>query len=278
MSNSIKPRVVRCVLIGCLVSVCVSGCLSKGLPPVADRSPVANPRSAAYLVRAGDTLYSIAWRHDRDFRQLARLNGIAPPFQIVPGQRLQLVGEAPAAVSKAPAAASKKPAAASKAPAATYKKPAATYKKPATKPTAPKQKIAKQSTPPAAVAAKPAGPLSWRWPVQTSAVKAFGSAGNKGIDFALAGATNIKVAARGEVVYAGAGLGGFRYLVIVKHSERYLSAYGFDATLQVLEGQRVDAGATLANVPAIEQEASQSLHFELRRDGVPVNPTAVIDG
>ena len=239
---------------GLCICLCVclglSACVSKGRPPVADRSPVANPKAASYVVRAGDTLYSIAWRHDRDFRQLAALNSIAAPFQIVPGQRLRLTGTPPSVAPKP---------------------------LPAPKPNAPQ--TANRTAPPQEATPKTAsndasGPLRWRWPVQAEATKTFGAGGNKGIDFGLAGATHIQAAAAGEIVYAGAGLGGYRYLVIVKHSERYLSAYGFDALLRVLEGEQIKVGGILADIPS--ESAVQSLHFELRKDGVPINPTGVI--
>lgn len=248
-AHSLRRSSRRCVLALASLLLLLAGCVSKGLPPVADRSPVANPAARSYVVRAGDTLYSIAWRHDRDFRQLARLNSIAPPFRIVPGQRLRLQGEVRAQVP-----ANRPPAvAASKAP----------NKTPTTKP-APKN----------ATTPKLAGPQSWVWPVPGQPTKRFGQAGNKGIDFGVTGASSIRATAGGEVVYAGAGLGGYRYLVIVKHSERYLSAYGFDATLRVLEGQQIKGNAILADIPS--ESAVQSLHFELRKDGIPINPTGVI--
>jgi len=235
-----------------LLCVCLSGCVSKGRPPVADRSPVANPQAVSYRVRAGDTLYSIAWRHDRDFRQLAALNSITAPYQIVPGQRLRMTGALPRATPK--------PLPAPKASAPQ------TANRPVPKP---------ETAAPAATASKKAtGSLRWRWPVQAKATKAFGTGGNKGIDFGLAGTVHIQAAAAGEIVYAGAGLGGYRHLVIVKHSERYLSAYGFDALLRVLEGEQIKVGGILADIP--KESAVHSLHFELRKDGVPINPTGVI--
>lgn len=235
-------------LCACVVVISLSGgCVSKGRPPVADRSPVNNPAAASYVVQPGDTLYSIAWRHDRDFRHVAALNAIAAPFQIVPGQRLRLTGRA---VASAPGP-----------------------KTPATQ--APVTRTPKTSkTTPAKPIEEAADPQRWAWPVSTQPIKPFGSAGNKGIDFGLSGAANIRSAAGGEVVYAGAGLGGYRYLVIVKHSERYLSAYGFDAVLRVLEGQQIKANAVLADISG--ESIVQSLHFELRRDGVPINPAGVI--
>jgi lipoprotein NlpD len=99
--------------------------------------------------------------------------------------------------------------------------------------------------------------------------------GNRGIDSQLETGDRVAAAAAGEVVYAGSGLGGFRHLVIVKHDPEYLSAYGFDGTLGVREGQRIKAGALLADKEDGGRRAG-TLHFEIRRDGVPVDPGPLI--
>jgi lipoprotein NlpD len=98
--------------------------------------------------------------------------------------------------------------------------------------------------------------------------------GNKGVDFRLSGVAAIVAAAQGEVVYAGAGLGGYTHLVILKHNASFLSAYGFDAKLVTTEGKIVKAGGKLADIST--EGAVRSLHFEVRLDGEPVNPATVI--
>jgi lipoprotein NlpD len=123
--------------------------------------------------------------------------------------------------------------------------------------------------------AKPAQPPPrWRWPTQAAVTKPFGN-GNKGIDFRVGVGRKVVAAAAGEVVYAGNGLGGFQHLVIIQHDQRYLSAYSFNVTGRVAEGQRVMAGAVLAEMSAPGSTA-QALHFEIRQDGEAINPKGVI--
>jgi len=116
---------------------------------------------------------------------------------------------------------------------------------------------------------------AWRAPTTAPVSRPFGD-GNKGFDYGLGAAHEVRAAAAGEVVYAGSGLGGYRHLVIVKHDAEFLSAYSFDRDLAVVaEGQRIKAGALLAdNVDGGRRPGT--LHFEIRRDGDPVNPRALI--
>ena len=114
---------------------------------------------------------------------------------------------------------------------------------------------------------------SWRWPTKATVQKGFGS-GSKGVDFKLEPAQPVLAAGGGEVVYAGNGLGGFRHLVIVKHDQRFLSAYSLNRAITVQEGQRLDSGAIIA--AADPSGAASTLRFEIRKDGQPVDPVSVI--
>jgi len=138
------------------------------------------------------------------------------------------------------------------------------------------------ATAPAPAPAAPASPAqapgagagigSWRWPTAGKVEKGFGN-GNKGIDFRLDPAKPVVAAGGGEVVYAGNGLGGFRHLVIVKHDQRFLSAYSLNWPIAVKEGQRIESGGTIA---AAGSGAAGTLRFEIRRDGQPVDPAGII--
>ncbi|MCZ6640219.1 MAG: peptidoglycan DD-metalloendopeptidase family protein [Gammaproteobacteria bacterium] len=86
----IALRIVRRMALIGLVAIGNSGCAKLGYPPVVERSPVFSERPATYLVHTGDTLYSIAWRFDLDFKVLARINGLKSPYVIQPGQRVRL--------------------------------------------------------------------------------------------------------------------------------------------------------------------------------------------
>ena len=114
---------------------------------------------------------------------------------------------------------------------------------------------------------------TWRWPAKGTVQKAFGN-GNKGIDFKLEPAQPVLAAGGGEVVYAGNGLGGFRHLVIVKHDQRFLSAYSLNRPISVQEGERLASGGIIAG--AEPGGAAGTLRFEIRRDGQPVDPASII--
>jgi len=105
--------------------------------------------------------------------------------------------------------------------------------------------------------------------------KGFGN-GNKGIDFRLDPGQPVIAAGGGEVVYAGNGLGGFRHLVIVKHDQRFLSAYSLNRPIAVKEGERIESGGMIAGADAASASGAGTLRFEIRRDGQPVDPASVI--
>jgi len=130
-----------------------------------------------------------------------------------------------------------------------------------------------RSEPEPVAAVPPSGGAGWRWPTGGSVQKGFGN-GNKGIDFKLNAGEPVVAAGAGEVVYAGNGLGGFRHLVIVKHDQRFLSAYSLNRPIVVKEGERVAAGGTIAAADAAS--GGGTLRFEIRRDGQPVDPAGVI--
>ena len=94
---------------------------------------------------------------------------------------------------------------------------------------------------------------------------------NKGIDIVGEAGDAVNAAADGVVVYAGGNLRGYGKLVIIKHTDNFLSAYGNNASLAVVEGDEVKAGRTIASVGSTE-ENKEMLHFEIRRDGKPVDP------
>ncbi len=218
---------------------------------MAERSPVlSEQRQHTYVVRQGDTLYSIAWRFELDHLGLARANGVKAPYMIYPGQNLRLVTQLPPAqrVRDAGRAATRPSASPSSSRSA---KPA---------PPAPPQP-----------AARTQAQLRWVWPLDSKPTIEFGR-GSKGLDFGLARpAADAMAAAAGEVVYAGTGIGGYERLVIIKHNAALLSAYSFDGQLKVREQQQVKAGGVIGNIRR-RGPTQHALHFELRQHGKPVNP------
>lgn len=197
------------------------------------------PENGVHVVRQGETLYSIAMAYDMDWREVARRNGIRPPYTIHVGQRLFLTGKT---VTQGVAVAAPAPKAATK----SRKRPAPQL---------------------------PPGKIAWTWPTKGRVVTTFvqGHATRKGIDIAGEFGQPVRAAARGEVVYSGSGLAGYGKLIILKHDERFLSAYAYNKNLLVSEGERVHAGQTIAHMGQAEA-GKPMLHFEIRLYGNPIDP------
>ena len=217
-----------------LVLVLAAGC--SNLAPV-EQGQTRVARVSVHVVRRGETLYQIAWQHGLDQRDLARWNGIHDPDVLRVGQRLVL---APPHMATAPRRS------AGATPSRSSPRP----------PAAPPQPMP-----------------SWLWPADGPVVMAFGSATGIASGIAIGGreAQPVRAAAAGHVVYAGSGLMGYGQLVILKHNDTYLSAYGHNSRLLVTQGQDVTAGATIA-LMGLGPERQPRLHFEIRRDGTPVDP------
>ncbi|WP_245188261.1 peptidoglycan DD-metalloendopeptidase family protein [Frateuria flava] len=233
----------------------------------------AAPRTVpgSYRVLRGDTLYSIAFRHGLDFRDLAAWNGIGSPYTIWPGQMLRLAPTQGRPTGTRPPVAS--------APA----RPAA----PVFKPVAPAPSRPGAVTPaPAPVAATPAPPavpapkgatrtaggVNWRWPAEGTLIKKFQSGDAiPGIELAGKPGDPVRAAADGVVVYSGNGLVGYGELIIIKHNDDFLSAYGHNRKRLVKEGQRVSAGQLIAEMGSTGASRDE-LQFQIRRDGNPVDP------
>lgn len=285
-------------------------CTPHGRAPVMDRSLVEGTPDT-YQVGRHDTLYSIAWRFNLDYEALAAANGIGPPYVIQEGQRLSLTGRpvpqarpepvrprpanverrqnapAPRPTAK-PTAPKPQPTPTPKAVASTPKpvastpKPAASTPKPAASTSTPARTAAKAPAPkkPATPAPKPPVVLAtvaadgWRPPVAERPVRRFGGASN-GFDYQLGPATRVHAASGGIVVYSGPGLGGFRHLVIVKASDRYLVAYGLNVAPDLREGESVLPGTVVARIESGGPTAGK-FHFEIRDRGKPVDPGKLI--
>lgn len=202
-----------------------------------------------HTVRHGDTLYAIAFRYQLDYKDLARWNGIGSGYLIHAGDVLRLT--APPQRSK-PSGRSKPPQTAS------TPSPRQSTKPPPSKPPA------QASTP------STRSPYRWRWPTNGKIDRGF-STRSKGIEIGGTAGQNIVAAAAGEVVYSGGALKGYGQLLIIKHGGGWLSAYGHNRTLRVREGQSVSAGQHIADM-GIGPSSRAVLHFEIRRNGKPVNP------
>lgn len=196
-----------------------------------------------YIVRKGDTLYSIAWQAGHDYRKVAAWNGIRWPYRIHPGQRISL-----------------KPKYIAKKTRPTHKTNKTTKKAP--------EKYKKKT-----VAKKTAGPVNWAWPTRGKIVGYFSAKepGKNGVDIAGRVGQSINAAASGRVVYSGSGLRGYGNLIIIKHNETYFSAYAHNRKIYVKENQKVKLGQKIADMGNTGANKVM-LHFEIRRNGRPINP------
>lgn len=227
-------------------------------------------RAHTYVVVRGDTLYGIAFRNGLDYRDLARWNGIGAPYTIHPGQRLNLApkGSPPRASSVAstparvgnPAPQTRQPSSPAPAPQVRATPP------PAGAPPSP-------VSAPVATTNQGAQRIVWRWPTNGQIIGRFvaGDQTRQGIGVAGSAGQAIVAAADGEVVYSGSGLIGYGELVIIRHSDEFLSAYGHNRKRLVDEGQKVKAGQQIAEMGRTGASRDM-LHFEIRRNGKPVDP------
>ncbi|MEW5248728.1 peptidoglycan DD-metalloendopeptidase family protein [Microbulbifer sp. 2201CG32-9] len=250
------------ILITALTLFALVGC-SGYLAPTSSLEQPSSDRINTHLVSKGETLYSIAWRYGKDYRDLAAINGIAPPYLIRPGQRLQLEGRKYASVPS-PTPTKKSKTSAKKAG------PAAVPKRKNTKLLTSKKK---RPAAPGRVAAK----IRWHWPARGQLINGFraGDPLRKGVDIAGEKGDSVVAAANGTVIYAGSALRGYGKLLIVKHSGEYLSAYAHNDKLLVGEGSAVKAGQRIAELGSSGTDRNK-LHFEIRRNGQPVDPLAYL--
>ncbi|MEJ7808051.1 MAG: peptidoglycan DD-metalloendopeptidase family protein, partial [Telluria sp.] len=114
--------------------------------------------------------------------------------------------------------------------------------------------------------------LSWMWPSDGKIIATFDEGKNKGIDIAGRAGQQVMAAGTGKVMYAGSGIRGYGNLVIVKHSNSLLSAYAHNRSIVVKEGQNVSRGQVIAEMGDSDAD-SVKLHFEIRQQGKPVDPS-----
>ena len=272
------------VLFLVLLLAALAAC-NKSIAPVEDRSTVrmgqVPPSSGVYQVKRGDSLHAIAFNYGLDWRDIARWNGIGAPYVIHPGQELRLSAEPPRpsvttraagpapkvserAVERSPATSPASASTAQPAPA----QPAPSRPPPSNTPAVSASTAASRPS-----GTSTADPSSWLWPVEGRLLSSFkaGDPTRNGIELAGTEGQPVRAAAAGEVVYSGSGLIGYGELIIIKHSERMLSAYAHNRKRLVAEGQAVSAGEKIGEMGRDERNRAV-LHFEIRRDGTPQDP------
>ena len=218
--------------------------------PITSRIQPPSIRIMTHRVATGDTLYSIAWRYDLNPRLLAGANGLRDPFIIKPGQLLKLNTRGVEPV-KAP--------------------PKGRVGVVPAKASVPLKKISVKVKNKTAKIVYSKG-WQWKWPIKGKIMKRFSPKDlRKGVTIAGDSMAKVRPAAPGTVVYAGDGLRGYGNLVIIKHSDIFLSAYGHNEKIMVKAGQMVTDTEILSNLGS-----RGTLYFEIRKDGYPVNPAAYI--
>lgn len=222
-----------------------------GWAPVEDRN---GDTPDHHTVVRGENLIRIAWRYGLDYRDIAAWNRLDSPDLILVGQRLRLSpppdwqGAAPRTVAQAP-----------------------------TPPVRPAAQTASPTVPTPTVTPGQ-GSGRWDWPTEGRLVKRFNAAelGGKGIQIGGEPGQTIRAASAGRIVYKGSGLRGYGRLIIVKHSNSLLSAYGYLGRMFVEEGDSVGKGQAIAELG--NDSNPPVLHFEVRENGKPVDPLRYLPG
>ena len=248
----------------------VAGCGSRTLnsAPVEDRgTAIARPaepvkilpgaenagKPGYYTVKPGDRLIRIALENGQAWRDLVRWNNLENPDRIEVGQVLRIVP--PVSDSVAVVTRPVVPGSVGIAPAlpASAARPGA--------------------SPANGAAAPPASDedVGWIWPAQGTLVAGFDEAKNKGLDISGKSGDPVVASADGRVVYSGAGLRGYGNLIILKHNNTFLTAYAHNKLLLVKEDQTVKKGQKIAEMGNSDADKVK-LHFEIRRQGKPVDP------
>lgn len=235
-------------------------------------------RQNTYIVARGDTLYSIAFRIGVDYRDLARWNGIDAPYVIYPGQHLRTsppprVAHHPAPVFqpvRPPTAKPRVPAPSASTANRVVVAGAATAATP----------VEHASVTPAAdvprAPVREEGGIAWRWPATGAVISGYDAHDAiPGLQIGGKRGAPVRAAAAGTVVYSGDGLVGYGELIIIKHSDNYLSAYGHNSRRLVKEGEHVKAGQVIADMGSTGAPRVE-LEFQIRRNGKPVDPMAYL--
>ena len=285
-----RMRVLGCALAAALVLL--AGCSTRSLnpAPVEDRGLSRSAPSAVdsaavkllpgaenagkpgyYSVKPGDTIIRIGLENGQNWRDVVRWNNLETPNLIEVGQVLRVVPPmsethvvikpvTPVTVATTPVPAASAPRPPGSAPVAAASTPVAAASAPVAAP-----------APAPVTATNGDEDVAWVWPAHGSLVAGFDEAKNKGLDISGKAGDPVYASADGRVVYAGAGLRGYGNLIILKHNNTFLTAYAHNQTLLVKEDQTVKKGQKIAEMGNSDADRVK-LHFEIRRQGKPVDP------
>ncbi|NLY34550.1 MAG: peptidoglycan DD-metalloendopeptidase family protein [Alcaligenaceae bacterium] len=229
----------KSLLLGTVFMAAVlAGCGGTGKAPVSSLGG-GGASAGQYVVQRGDTLYSISRRYNVSVAQLKSLNNISDPSQLEVGQRLRISSSSVASSSGNTANAPSAGSVSTSAPKASD-----------------------------------AGLVSWMWPLKGNIITGYSSS-TRGIDIAGNVGDPVYAAASGTVSYVGNGLRGLGNLILISHGNGFITAYAHNSKLLVKDKQRVGKGEKIAEVGQSDT-TSPRLHFEIRRNGQPVNPLSYL--
>jgi lipoprotein NlpD len=276
---------------------CLASCAPSKRAPIDNRPAPPSTKINQHIVSSGETVFSIAWQYELDYKKLAQVNKLNSSYTIYPDQRLLLdisayrkpvVAKPRAKKSSTISKMSNQKKSTQQAITKKTTKKTVTAKSRTTKKTV----TAKSKTIKKTVTAKSrqkfkakpsqsetSANLStlpkywrWEWPVKGRSVKKYDTIKQlKGIYIYAKKGVAVKAAGPGVVVYAGSGLRGYGNLIIIKHSALYLSAYAQNQKIFVKEGSVIKVGQKIAQIGG-DSEDPNRFYFEIRKDGKTVNP------
>jgi len=216
----------------------LAGCTETKIAEVVNLTKPKAHQKWEHIVSSGETLYMIAWGYGLDYKKIAEVNNIKEPYNITKGQTLNL----------------------------NYSDA--------------NKKIQKKYSKKLVVKHYRKQHVKWIAPIKVKNKGEFKkkyshSKYNKGLDILIPKGQNVLAASSGKVVYAGSGLKGYGKLIILKHEGDYLSAYAYNKSLNVKEGQEVKIGEKIAE-SGLRDDGLAMLHFQIRYQGKPVDPAKVI--
>lgn len=279
-------RVFNILITFSLITACSS---TSYQAPVSSRTQPPSTKVVQHRVARGETLYSIAWRYGLDYRGVAKVNNIDGNFSIFPGQII-LLDDKPKATIKSSGASARRSSStaikrktyrqASKKNTNNESKDVIERKHQNNNKTSTRSEKEAITAGSSSVFYSPKQKIFWRWPSSGKVITNFYSKTDlkKGIDIAGKKGESVLAAASGKVVYAGSGLRGYGKLVIIKHSDEFLSAYAHNHRLRVKEGDIVKTGQRIADIgtTGTGTNSRPKLHFQIRRDGKPVDPIPLL--
>jgi lipoprotein NlpD len=262
-SGDTATSALRKLVVG-FIALAVTGCTAyRGREPISEAQASVQRRHVDHIplfhaIVRGDTLFSIAWRYGLDYRQLAVRNKLSEPYRIYAGRRLVLRPFEPRTDTGGVETASGRSGRQETQERRTDGDGDSLHR-------------TQTAGSVGGGGHKAVSGIDWRWPVRGQVTAPAPDSDKFGVEILGQEGAAVRAAAPGEVVYSGDRLVGYGKLIIIRHNDAYLSAYGHNRKLMVSEGLKVAAGQQIAEMGSSGTDKSK-LYFEIRRNGKPVPP------